>query len=264
MFVDQLFSRLWTGYAAITPQAARVHELLEARGESVRNDHVALRTFGLEPVHIEVVDRAFVDAGYQPAESYEFPDKHLVATHYEHAERSLPKVFISALCVEELSDAAQRHIADLVAQLPPGATAQAYFAASGRHWELSWDTYTALRAESEYAAWVAAFGFCANHFTVDVNELSTFENLAQLCEFLESNGLSLSAAGGKIKGSPQVYLEQSSTIADEIEVGFSDGDHQIPSCYYEFARRYETPDGSLFQGFVTQSAKHLFDSTSAR
>lgn len=264
MLLDELFARLWRGYAAITLQAARVHQLLERRGEKVVNDHVALRTFGVEQVHIEVLDRAFVDAGYQPADSYEFPDKHLIATHYEHSERTLPKVFISALLVDELSDDAQKRIAELVAQVDRGMTARANFAASGRHWDVSFETYQALRAESEYAAWVAAFGFCANHFTVDVNRLSTFDDLAALNEFLKAEGFRLNDSGGEIKGSPQVLLEQSSTMADEVEVEFTDGTHRIPSCYYEFARRYETPDGRLFQGFVAKSATHLFDSTNAR
>ena len=39
-------------------------------------------------------------------------------------------------------------------------------------------------AESEYAAWVAAFGFRVNHFTVDVGALSTFPDLEALDAFL--------------------------------------------------------------------------------
>ena len=264
MLIDELFSRLWDGYAAITPQAAKVHRLLEQRGERVVNDHIALRTFGLPEVHIEILDRAFVDAGYLPAESYEFPDKYLVATHYEHPERQMPKVFISALEVSELSKPARDAIAGLVGQMEPGVVARATFAVSGRPWQVSYETYQLLQKESEYAAWLAAFGFCANHFTVDVNRLGTLGDLAALNDFLKQHGFRLNDAGGEIKGSRDVYLEQSSTMADEVEVEFSDGSRRVPSCYYEFARRYEMPDGSVFQGFVTHSANRLFESTDAR
>ena len=37
---------LWRDYTAITPQAARIHALFAARGETIVNDHVALRTYG--------------------------------------------------------------------------------------------------------------------------------------------------------------------------------------------------------------------------
>ena len=36
---------------------------------------------------------------------------------------------------------------------------------------------------------------------------------------------------------------------------------RIPSCYYEFARRYPLPSGEVFQGFVPESADTIFEST---
>jgi hypothetical protein len=262
--IEELMALLWADYAAITPVAERIHQLLRERGETVVNDHIALRTFSVPEVDIEVLDRAFVAAGYQPAESYEFPDKRLHACHYEHESRALPKVFISALLVDELSTELRSIVADLVAQVPPGLPARAHFAASGRPWQVSFSTYERLRRESEYAAWVAAFGFRANHFTVDVNALESFADLGELNRFLVEQGFELSRSGGEIKGSPEVYLEQSSTVADAIEIEFSDGTFEVPSCYYEFARRHRLPDGSMFQGFVAGSADRLFESTDFR
>ncbi len=259
--LDQLFDRLWADYTAITPQAARIHELLVARGERVVNDHVALRTFDLPGLEIEVLDRAFVAAGYQPAQSYEFPEKKLHAYHYEHPQPSRPKLFISALHVNELSSEAGTLVEQLAAQMERGAEAHPMFASSGRHWQLDRTTYERLASESEYAAWVAAFGLCANHFTVSVNDLATFSSLAELNEFLVDQGFHLNQAGGAIKGSPRELLEQSSTLADEVDVAMADGSHRVPSCYVEFARRYPGPDGVLFQGFVPSSANRIFEST---
>jgi len=78
---------------------------------------------------------------------------------------------------------------------------------------------------------------------------------------LKTNNFLLNDSGGEIKGSTDVYLEQSSTRADPTQVAFSDGTKTIPCCYYEFAKRYTMPDGKLFTGFVAQSADKIFEST---
>ena len=85
--------------------------------------------------------------------------------------------------------------------------------------------------ESEYAAWVAAFGFRENHFTALVNALATFDDRGQFDRVLVENGFELNTSGGEIKGLPQVYLEQYSTLADRVEVAFCDGAETIPACY---------------------------------
>ncbi len=173
----------------------------------------------------------------------------------------MPKVFVSALRVDELSEAAADAVRSMVATLPPGACSDPLFAVSGRRWPIDIATYEMLREESEYAGWVAAFGFRANHFTVLVNELKTFDGLEGLNDFLISNDIELNSSGGVIKGGPDELLAQSSTLADEIEVELDDGVLTVPSCYYEFARRYPLADGNLFSGFVTTSADKIFEST---
>jgi 2-oxoadipate dioxygenase/decarboxylase len=262
--LDLLFDELWADYVAITPQAGRIHALLSGRGERVINDHIALRTFDFPEIGIEALERAFVAGGYLAADSYEFPDKHLHAYHYEHQAPGRPKLFVSALDVDELSGEAQAIIRRMVGEVPPGAGAHPRFAVSGRPWRVTRAEYELLAGESEYAGWLAAFGFRANHFTVDVNALTSFDGLAALDAFLKDSGIELSQAGGEIKGSPAELLEQSSTVADEIEVDLAGEACRIRSCYYEFARRYPGPDGRLFQGFVAGSANRLFESTDRR
>lgn len=40
---------------------------------------------------------------------------------------------------------------------------------------------------------------------------------------------------------------------------------KIPSCYYEFARRYPDPrTGRVYDGFVAASADKIFESTNKR
>ena len=62
-----------------------------------------------------------------------------------------------------------------------------------------------------------------------------------------------------------VLLEQGSTLADRAEFTFAGGQvEEIPTCYYEFAKRYRTSDGRLYQGFVAASADKIFESTNVR
>jgi hypothetical protein len=127
---------------------------------------------------------------------------------------------------------------------------------------VSWEEYRILERESEYAAWVAALGFHANHFTISVNHLGSPGSLPQVLDFVESLGIPINETGGRVKGSPDVLLEQGSTLADRIPVEFAGGDrHVVPTCYYEFAKRYPDADGRLFEGFVPASATKIFSST---
>jgi hypothetical protein len=261
MNVHELFDRLWADYAAINPQAQAIGELLRSRGEAVVNDHVALRTFDDPRTSIDVLAAAFVKQGYEPRDTYRFREKKLFARHYEHPDASLPKVFISQLELASCSASLREIVGRLLAQLPAALPAELCLA--GRLWQVSGAQYDALLAESEYAAWLAAFGFRANHFTVLVNALRTVSGLVELNALLAAHGFPLNAAGGQIKGSPRDYLEQSSTLAAPVAVDFSDGRRTIPGCYYEFARRYPLPDGRLFGGFVEKSADKIFQSTDA-
>jgi hypothetical protein len=264
MNVDALFDALWADYVALTPQAERIHALLADRGEVVRNDHVALRTYGLPGIGLDALARPFEAVGYEPRERYRFDDKKLRARYWQHPDPQRAKVFISELCIAELTPAAQQIIDRLVAQLPAGFGVRADLPWAGRPWRVRRAEYESLLLESEYAAWVAAFGFRVNHFTVSVNALTTFPDLVSLNAFLVGHGLELNTAGGAIKGTPGDCLEQSSTRAEEITVELGGERVRIPSCYYEFARRYPLPSGELFHGFVPASADKIFESTDRR
>ncbi len=261
MTTTELLDALWKDYVASTPQAERIHGLLAERGELIQNDHVALRTYGAEGIGLDALARPFERLGWEPRDWYRFDDKHLRARYWQHPDASLPKVFISELVLAEMSPETQATIAELVAQLPAGFGERADLPYAGRPWNVRHAQYQQLLAESEYAAWVAAFGFRVTHFTVDVGSLSTFPDLTALDAFLVEHGFTLNDSGGVIKGSPEDRLEQSSTRADSVEVAFTDASVRIPSCYYEFARRYPLPSGELFQGFVPASADKIFEST---
>ena len=108
-------------------------------------------------------------------------------------------------------------------------------------------------------------GLQANHFTVSINHLETFPTIEDVNTLVQSEGYALNQVGGLAKGSPELFLEQSSTMADKIDFTFADGKQKtIPSCFYEFARRHVMPNGKLFDSFIEGNADKIFDSTSAK
>jgi hypothetical protein len=259
--LPELLAKLWNDYSALNPQAKRIHDLLEGRGETILNDHIAFRTLAHPTINIVAMSQTFLALGYRTTGKTTFPEKKLDAVHFEHPDPAFPKIFISELRIHDLSQGARSMCLSLINQIPQAFLKRWDWCVAGRPWELDFITYEALERESDYAAWLAAFGFRPNHFTVFSNALKTFPDLPSLNGFLKTEGFVLNSSGGEIKGSPADFLEQSSTLANQVSTPFRDGNQNIPGCYYEFARRYRLPDGSLFQGFIAASANKIFEST---
>lgn len=262
MSYQKLFDTLWNDYVHRNPHAKKIHQLFSKEGEKIINDHIALRTFNDPRINVDALGKIFTKYGYKECGQYEFPVKKLFAKHYEHEDKDAPKVFISELLVEEFSPYLQEIVKNSINQIPSKLFGTEELIYSGVQWEpISYKTYQKLLKESEYAAWLYAFGFCANHFTVSVNAFSQFKELQQVNDFLIKHGFTLNTSGGAIKGTPKECLEQSSTMAGEIEVNFEESKVKIPSCYYEFAKRYPLANGKLYSGFIAASADKIFEST---
>tara|TARA_B110000014_G_C20118954_1_gene592067 strand:+ start:1269 stop:2069 length:801 start_codon:yes stop_codon:yes gene_type:complete len=260
--IEALFSNIWTQYLVVTPSAKSIHNLL-GKGQDVINDHVAYRTFNIEKVNLNKLAKHLTDLGYTECGQYDFEAKKLTAKHYEHSDETMPKVFISELRVEEFPEKIQNIIHSLVGQLPDNVASQPDFLFSGKNWEVSSSDYKTLLKESEYAAWLSAWGYRANHFTVSINHLDGYKDIEAVNTTLKDAGYALNVSGGEIKGDESVKLEQSSTLADKALVNFSDKAMEIPSCFYEFAKRYPLANGKLYTGFVAASADKIFESTNA-
>jgi hypothetical protein len=258
--VKALFDHIWQQYLKVTPSAKKIHNLL-GNGGDVINDHVAYRTFNIEKVNLVALAKHLLALGYTECGQYDFAAKKLDAKHFEHADTTMPKVFISELRVEEFSSESQQIIHELVAQLPEDVSDRKDFLYSGKIWDISSTDYQTLLAESEYAAWLSAWGYRANHFTVSINHLEKYDDITVVNSTLKAAGYPLNTNGGEIKGDETVKLEQSSTLADNAEVSFTDKIMEIPSCFYEFAKRYPLANGKLYTGFVAASADKIFDST---
>lgn len=262
--LSDLFANLWQDYISrLCPSAERVHSLLE-EGEPLVNDHIALRTFNIDKLNMDKLAAPFLACGFKKEQDYQFKAKKLKACYLQHPDPKIAKVFISELELEKCSENLQRIVAELVAQADGNMFKSSHFIYQGRPWELDFATYEELAKESEYAAWVAAHGYGANHFTVDLLQLKKYQQLTEVNQALRMAGFAINEAGGEVKGNPEVCLEQSSTMADKVFVKFNDGMQIIPGGFYEFAKRYSMPDGKLYQGFVEASANKIFESTDSK
>ena len=143
--IHTLLQAMWEDYLELAPDARTIHDLFAASNNGiVVNDHIALRTYNLPRVNLAVIARAFIEKGYVEGGEYDFPARKLFARHFQHPDPKLPKVFISELLVEALSERAQKLITSLVHQIPPEATESPLFCCSGRPWQL--DTANLRRA----------------------------------------------------------------------------------------------------------------------
>lgn len=265
MTVEKLFNELWKQYISIAPQAQEIKDLfLKTQKNDIINDHIALRTLGFDKCNIEVLAKNFTDLGYVKQNTYNFESKKLYAHHYSHNNPKYAKVFISELKVYEFDKNIQDFLKTIIDKIPLNTLSSDALVTSGRHWEISYEKYKELYSISEYVAWFYVYGFRANHFTVYINDLENFDNIEDINAFLKQNSYKLNISGGEIKGDPNVCLEQSSTLAEETNIVFTDGIFSIPSCFYEFAKRYKDSSNKLYNGFVAASADKIFESTNQR
>lgn len=263
MMREQWLARLWEDYCRLAPNVSKIASLLEEEGEVVKNDHIAFRTLDLAPINVAALRQPLEAMGYVETGSYAFAEKRVEAVSFSHPDGP-PRIFLSELVTADFEPWIQDLFQNLVSETDPYVASSKTFLA-GRLWlPVTHSTYVKLRHVTEYGAWVTAMGIRPNHFTVSVNALHmSFDALVQ---FVVDSGFIMNAAGGVLKGSSEVGLEQASTMADKQRVAFEDGEFEVPTCYYEFAYRYPsrrpsvTNDG-LFDRFIVSSADKIFEST---
>jgi len=236
------------------------------------NDHIAFRTMGVEHLGIKSLSAIFLNYGYEQRDYYEFKTKKLNAYWYSPPKTipNLPRVFISECKVDEFSTQTQAIIkkytdtvtTDPVKLLDLNNGQQVDKFLHSPLWQTpTWEDYITTLKESEYAAWVLYNRYYLNHFTITIQKLAKYNTIVQFNTFLESFGIKLNSAGGKIKRSADGKLLQSSSVAKTIQAKFplANGTkqyHAIAGSYVEFAERIDGRDG-----FEVGNADKIFEST---
>lgn len=292
-FLVRLFDHLWHGYRSRVSYVADYERVIDTAGAQFINDHIAFRTIATQRplAGIASISRLFEAAGYVAAGEYVFPDKHLNAIHYQHANRRLPKLFISELKTWELPAVARTAIerttasasppvpTDLLAKIhrlpeEPADLERLVKQAAGSFELLPWQPpeesdLRLVNEHSQYGAWVLVHGYAVNHFTALVNshQVETLDGIEKTVAALREAGVPLKA---EIEGAPGSKLRQTATEAVVLEVDVRQ--KGAPSrtewtyAYFELAERNPVVDPQTgmetsFDGFLGPQATQLFDMT---
>ncbi|CAI8350984.1 MAG: Uncharacterised protein [uncultured Bacteroidota bacterium] len=238
---------------------------------------------GVDNLGIASFEKIFLAHGYKRMDYYHFETKKLDAYWYSPPTDDLPRVFISELKVELLTESTQNVISkytntvdtDPVDRLDLNDVEAVATFFQTPLWALpTKEDYESLLSESEYAAWVIYNRYYLNHYTISVHDLpQPYNRLESFNTFLKSIGIELNDSGGEIKTSKDGLLRQSSSVANQVEARFSDGEIKaIAGSYVEFAERSVLPEFSDIQpikikrkhrreGFEASNADKIFEST---
>ncbi|ADO75909.1 DUF1338 domain-containing protein [Stigmatella aurantiaca] len=241
---SRLLELLWNRYAAEVPFA---RTFVQLSGGSFRNDHVALRSLARLGGGIALFERVFERLGWKRAGEYTFPETHLAAIYMAHPE-GLPRVFLSELKAEELSPRARELLAALPEDPPPPEPVEAlaeWFRAPPPPREAA---LLELEKESQYGAWLLAFGRKVNHFTGSVDDVEAWQ------QRMREAGVPMKK---EIEGERGGALRQTATHASPLTVALQEGGSRAwPYAYFEIAQR-----APHFDGFLGPQARALFEMT---
>lgn len=286
--LDKILHHLFVPYMGRVPDVKKVTNAMIDEGiissiDDIVNDHIAFRTMGVKHLGIQSFEKIFLHHGYTKKDYYHFENKKLDAYWYAPPHPQYPRIFISELRVQDLTENTRNIIkkyTDTVTTDPVDALNLDDPDAVGEFfhkplWPLpTSEDYQQLLKESEYAAWVIYNRYYLNHYTISIHKLKgKYGNIENFNEFLEKTGIKLNDSGGKIKISPDGLLKQSSTVAQMVDATFSDGTTlSISGSYVEFAERkvlpefQNMPEDQLLpkhrrEGFEAGNADKIFEST---
>ena len=262
---------------------AMIDNNLVSSQSQILNDHIAFRTLGVKHLGLKSFEKIFLHYGYEKRDFYRFNKKKLNAYWYSPPEKNLPRIFISELCVDELSQKSQNIISSYVSgikkdpvndlKLDDVKEVVSFFRKP--LWKLpALKDYNFLLKESEYASWVIYNRYYLNHYTISVHELPEgYSTLEEFNQFLLNLGIKLNDSGGLLKISKDGLLKQSSSIANKVLAKFKNNEKSyIAGSYVEFAERKVLPEHSHLRpnqikgfhrrdGFETGNADLIFEST---
>lgn len=284
----RLIDQLWQVYRQRVSFVGQYESLLSDSCATFVNDHIAFRTLAWQrpQTGIASIARLFESLGFQPVDTYQFPDKHLSAIHLAHPHPDLPRLFVSELKSWELSRTSREIIGhslekhrpppdvEFLAGLSVDESSDLTESLSSHFLERPWPAperseVETLNSESQYAAWVLVHGYAVNHFTALVNAhgVESLDSIEKTVEALRANGVPMKT---EIEGAPDSKLRQSATEAVVVNVEVSEQGTAATMpwtyAYFELAQRGTVPDpvnGQMvpFDGFLGAQATHLFEMT---
>ncbi len=286
--LDVVLNDLFDHYRENVSDVDKITQALLEKGvvgsqDDIVNDHIAFRTLGVPNLGIKSFEKIFLAFGYQKRDYFYFEGKKLDAYWFAPPEERYPRIFVSELRVQDLSEKVQAVIQKYTSSIVEDPVDHVDLK-NGQEvadflqkplWDLpTSEDYKLLLEESEYAAWVIYNRYYLNHYTISIHELKDgYNTLEEFNAFLVSIGVKLNNSGGVIKTSGDGLLRQSSTVSALYEASFSDHKTlEIAGSYVEFAERSVLPEFKNLSreeirsehrrdGFETNNADKIFEST---
>jgi len=280
--LDKVLEGLMNRYQKRVPDVetiiqAMIEKKMIGSATNIENDHIAFRTLGVPHLGIASLEKIFLHLGYTRRDAYTFTKKKLLAYWYQPPHPKYPRVFISQLLIEQLSQPIQTILKTYTNTLSndpvdtlnlDDAKAIDTFLHSPLWKAPTWEDYEAILQETEYGAWALFNKYYLNHFTISIHRLPAPVNtLQKFNQFLETLGIVLNDSNGIIKKSADGLLLQSASVAEKLSESFLHLDgrtktHILPGSYVEFAERLVDPkSGQRRDGFDAGNADTIFEST---
>lgn len=113
--MTKILDALFATYAEMLPDVKKITHAMIDKGmvknqNEIINDHVAFRTMGVKNLGIASFEKIFLAHGYEKRDFFHFNLKKLDAYWYAPPTPDLPRIFISELKVDLLSEKVQKII----------------------------------------------------------------------------------------------------------------------------------------------------------
>ena len=202
--INIVLEALFSTYCERVPDVKKITNAMVLKNivsnqSEIINDHIAFRTMGVENLGIKSFEKIFLHHGYKKKDYYFFKGKKLNAFWYSHPGKNMPRIFISELIVDDLSENSQKIIRsytdqvkkDPVDQINLDNAREIINFLSNPLWSLpTLNDYNELLKETEYGSWVIYNRYYLNHYTISVHELNeNYNTLEKFNNFLLSIGI---------------------------------------------------------------------------
>ncbi len=230
-------------------------------------DHIAFRSLSSNGGIDNIKSVLLEDGLYQQKDNYEFPEKYLSAQWFSPEIKGLPRIFVSQINDEKLSNRSRRIINSYTEQNKQNKTEFNGVSSGKDLWgSVIISDYTSLAEESEYAAWALVFGYIINHVAIPVHLLNKYNNIIDYTSLLINNDIIL-LNDDKIQVSEDKLLLQGTTKSDLI-YGPQHGTDiiRVPGTSVEFIERKETNciNKCRKEGFDSRNANVIFESSAIK
>ena len=121
--INIVLEALFSTYCERVPDVKKITNAMVLKNivsnqSEIINDHIAFRTMGVENLGIKSFEKNFLHHGYKKKDYYFFKGKKLNAFWYSHPGKNMPRIFISELIVDDLSENSQKIINAFSASVP--------------------------------------------------------------------------------------------------------------------------------------------------